>query len=486
MKKILLTLLLICSNLFNQTSKEIIIYQQNDYLCFYNLTTKQNYQNVLKIGPTVNHFLNYKDHIIITNSGVWGAGTNVQIVPLSAFSDYTLNQDTSLFSSRVKKIMLSNNGNAFTSAGFSDSLALVTLGQTSQLQIINFITGNSVEIINVSNLGNPQGSLNYDSLNIAICMADWGAGLGKYLSIFNVASRTIVKNILIHKNAIDVIKLKNGNLLAYCWGDWFGADNYGTIHIINKNTLTLQNSYTLPNAIKANYVTQLTDSTLYIYGFDQNYQDKFLLFNFNSGQFSFIETGLLKNKIVGRFNDGRIILLKDNKTFVLNENFQPLDSFNVNVGNILCTAKLTENTTCKTISIKNGWNLISIPLNLSNMHISTIFPQAVSPAYKYNNGYITEDTLKTGTGYWIKFNNNLNIDLCGQLTNLSQIDINQGWNLIGPFDREISVSQITTIPSNILISPFYGYDDGYLQTDTLKPGKAYWIKSSVNGKIILN
>jgi hypothetical protein len=40
-------------------------------------------------------------------------------------------------------------------------------------------------------------------------------------------------------------------------------------------------------------------------------------------------------------------------------------------------------------------------------------------------------------------------------------------------------------PPSLPTSPFYGYQNGYSQTDSIFPGKGYWVRSSAEGKIIL-
>jgi hypothetical protein len=50
---------------------------------------------------------------------------------------------------------------------------------------------------------------------------------------------------------------------------------------------------------------------------------------------------------------------------------------------------------------------------------------------------------------------------------------------------ENPVSAIETEPSGIIISSFFGYESGYSAVDTLFPGKAYWVKVSQPGILIL-
>jgi hypothetical protein len=50
----------------------------------------------------------------------------------------------------------------------------------------------------------------------------------------------------------------------------------------------------------------------------------------------------------------------------------------------------------------------------------------------------------------------------------------------------VAVSGITSIPSGIIGSSFYGFTGGeYSIVDTLYAGRAYWVKCSVGGKLII-
>lgn len=134
-----------------------------------------------------------------------------------------------------------------------------------------------------------------------------------------------------------------------------------------------------------------------------------------------------------------------------------------------------------TINYNAGWNLISVPLKANDMSKNSLFPTSVSAAYSYDNGYITKDTLVNGTGYWLKFNNSSSQTITGQKPTNRNIIVKAGWNLIGPFETNVPVSQITQIPAGIVQSSYYGYNNGYVVSDTLNPGKGYWVKVSQNG-----
>jgi hypothetical protein len=151
------------------------------------------------------------------------------------------------------------------------------------------------------------------------------------------------------------------------------------------------------------------------------------------------------------------------------------------------TADTVSGTTTQTlVSLNNGWNLLAVPLAASDMTGTTLFPTAISPFYGYNAGYNQVTTLENGKGYWVKFDGSQSVTITGNCVSGNEVSVVQGWNLIGPFAYEVIVPGITTVPPNILSSPFYGYDGGYTIPVTLLPGKGYWIKSNQTGVIQLN
>ena len=47
-------------------------------------------------------------------------------------------------------------------------------------------------------------------------------------------------------------------------------------------------------------------------------------------------------------------------------------------------------------------------------------------------------------------------------------------------------SLLGSSPGGIVASQFFGYDGGYYTTDSIRPGKGYWVKVKENGKLILS
>lgn len=138
------------------------------------------------------------------------------------------------------------------------------------------------------------------------------------------------------------------------------------------------------------------------------------------------------------------------------------------------------------IKMSAGWNMISVPLIVSDYRKSVLFPTATSNAFTFDNGYIPKDTLKNNLGYWLKFAVTQNVSMNGGPRTTDSVEVKQGWNMIGTLSVPIRTSQVAPSSGVTIMSQFYGYDNGYQTVDTLKPGKSYWVKVSAVGKLYLN
>jgi poly(beta-D-mannuronate) lyase len=137
------------------------------------------------------------------------------------------------------------------------------------------------------------------------------------------------------------------------------------------------------------------------------------------------------------------------------------------------------------LEVANQWNLVSVPLKTENYTKDSLFSTAVSSAYAFSSGYIAQDTLIKGIGYWLKFPSVDTLAFTGIPNYCDTIDVISGWNLIGSISEPTLVSSIVTVPTGIVSSNFYGYSSGYLGIDTIDPGKGYWVKVKEAGKLIL-
>ncbi len=133
-----------------------------------------------------------------------------------------------------------------------------------------------------------------------------------------------------------------------------------------------------------------------------------------------------------------------------------------------------------------GWNMVSCPVDMDDMSVANIFPDAASNVFAFDNGYTTVTDLLTGDGYWVKFDDATSHDMTGMPV-MTPVAIAEGWNMIGGYEYDVTVSGITTDPAGLLASNFFGFGaTGYFNPTDLVPGQGYWIKSSGDGVMMFN
>ncbi|MGA2623602.1 MAG: YCF48-related protein [Bacteroidota bacterium] len=136
--------------------------------------------------------------------------------------------------------------------------------------------------------------------------------------------------------------------------------------------------------------------------------------------------------------------------------------------------------------VVSGWNMISVPLlPTTSLKKAYMFPGANSNAYGYNRGYYIADTLRVGTGYWLKFPKTQNVGIEGDSLLNDTISVLNGWNMIGSISRTVSIANVGQIPPGIIGGKYFGYVKGYVIADSLRPGQGYWIKTIGGGKLVL-
>jgi len=146
--------------------------------------------------------------------------------------------------------------------------------------------------------------------------------------------------------------------------------------------------------------------------------------------------------------------------------------------------EMTSVLTC-TVKVAAGWNIISAPLQATDMSVVALFPGAASNAFQFNNGYIPVTTLSNGVGYWLKFNYAGDYPIQGLEVSPKQMPVNAAWNIVGPFESDVPVAQISSEPAGIIQSDFFEFDNGYKNVATLRVGKGYWVKVSQAGTLLV-
>lgn len=152
-----------------------------------------------------------------------------------------------------------------------------------------------------------------------------------------------------------------------------------------------------------------------------------------------------------------------------------------------------------TLSLSNGWNLISLPLQPSDTSISTVLNDIsgkylivwsyVNGAWKKHQPGKPSDltTLEAGRGYWIYMSESKSLTITGQPASPSAIQLGNGWNLTGwnPQSSASASDSLSTISDKYLI--VWSYVNGAWKKyqpgkpsdlNTFEPGYGYWIKTT--------
>jgi hypothetical protein len=138
--------------------------------------------------------------------------------------------------------------------------------------------------------------------------------------------------------------------------------------------------------------------------------------------------------------------------------------------------------------VEKGWNMVSIPLTVSDGRRITLFPNSYYPSWRWiqSYGYVSNDTLIPRRGYWLKFDSTRTVTVTGLPRLSDTIDVTQGWNLVGSLSVPLPADSIRSIPPGIIASKFFEYSHHYQEAATLIPIKGYWVKVKQDGKLVMS
>jgi hypothetical protein len=140
-----------------------------------------------------------------------------------------------------------------------------------------------------------------------------------------------------------------------------------------------------------------------------------------------------------------------------------------------------------TLTHTAGWNMVGLPLIAESTNSQDLFPESVNGSlYGFNGTYLSEDDLVPGTGYWLNFFADGSSVIQGESFTELTIELSEGWNLISGISDEIPIGGIND-PGNIIVDgTIYGFQEVYVTSETIEPGKAYWIYASTDGDITIS
>jgi hypothetical protein len=134
------------------------------------------------------------------------------------------------------------------------------------------------------------------------------------------------------------------------------------------------------------------------------------------------------------------------------------------------------------ITMNEGWNLVSIPLEQTDYSYTVVFPHAFGTLQSYDpiaGRYGEATTLAFGVGYWAYYIGPFLENIIGTARAASlNIACKTGWNLIGGREVSVDVGTLTSMPSGQIFSAPQKYNAStgmYQEATTLDPGVGAWI-----------
>jgi len=146
-------------------------------------------------------------------------------------------------------------------------------------------------------------------------------------------------------------------------------------------------------------------------------------------------------------------------------------------GTVLITKSTPTPTPTPNIQLKTGWNMISIPLNISNSTVSAIFGNNVTIVYEWTGtSYVlleNSSVLEPKKGYWALSRSTYNVTLTGTYIENKNVTLSKGWNMVGPVSDVIQVNSLTNVTT------VYGWTGTLYElitgSNTLTISKGYWM-----------
>ena len=139
------------------------------------------------------------------------------------------------------------------------------------------------------------------------------------------------------------------------------------------------------------------------------------------------------------------------------------------------------------VNISAGWNMVGLPLNVVDNHYLTLFPTATEGTlYSFYITYNSITSINSGEGYWLHFQEESVTTIIGNELSELTIQVHEGWNLISGITFSVQVIDFDDPEGIIVPGTVYTFDEVYINSSVLEPGKAYWLYSNGSGTISLS
>ncbi|GAB4378095.1 MAG: hypothetical protein Kow0042_26520 [Calditrichia bacterium] len=148
---------------------------------------------------------------------------------------------------------------------------------------------------------------------------------------------------------------------------------------------------------------------------------------------------------------------------------------------------LPPNHSVYNMNIISGWNLIGLPLEVTDMRYQTLFPNALAGTlFGWNGSYELRNKIELGEAYWLRFPAAEVQPVSGVPVMGFTLELIAGWNMIAGPSGNVALSDIQDPGGIIVPGTLFGFDGSYYTADTVKKGQGYWLRTTSPGLITLS
>ena len=139
------------------------------------------------------------------------------------------------------------------------------------------------------------------------------------------------------------------------------------------------------------------------------------------------------------------------------------------------------------VAVDAGWNLVGLPRATWNANAGFLFPDALDGTlFAYDGTYTAATTLAPGTGYWLRFGVDQTETVLGLPLDSLSVPLADGWNLVSGPACALALADADDAGGVVLANTLFGFAGSYAAADTLRPGAAYWLRTTGSGSLVLD
>jgi murein DD-endopeptidase MepM/ murein hydrolase activator NlpD len=158
--------------------------------------------------------------------------------------------------------------------------------------------------------------------------------------------------------------------------------------------------------------------------------------------------------------------------------------------------RLTEaESVARTLSVNSGWNMASMPVKGEAKGLGAALPEDCGTRFRWRPGqglyqeFSSGEGLSPGQGAWTFCESGATVEVTGQpvATSKKTVQVEAGWNQVGPFEEAVAPSDVAQNPGGILeAGTWFRWDPQqgrYAEPTSLEPGAGYWVFATEGGTL---